>query len=91
MLRGLLILEAGTIMEGKGLGIEGMSYGELVFNTAMSGYEEAFTDPSYAGQILLMTYPLIGNYGFNSKYKESKNVRVRGLVLKEPAFFYREI
>ncbi|MGQ9664749.1 MAG: glutamine-hydrolyzing carbamoyl-phosphate synthase small subunit [bacterium] len=87
MLSGLLILEDGTIMEGKGLGIEGMSYGELVFNTAMSGYEEAFTDPSYAGQILLMTYPLIGNYGFNSKYKESKNVRVRGLVLKEPAFF----
>lgn len=87
MLRGLLILEDGTVIEGKGLGVEGIAYGELVFNTAMSGYEEAFTDPSYAGQILLMTYPLIGNYGFNTKYKESETVKIRGLVIKEPAFF----
>jgi len=87
MKKGLLILEDGTIILGKGLGAEKIVYGELVFNTAMSGYEEAFTDPSYAGQILLMTYPLIGNYGFNGKYKESNSVKIRGLVIKEPAFF----
>ncbi len=87
MKKGLLILEDGTVLTGKALGAEKTVLGELVFNTAMSGYEEAFTDPSYAGQILIMTYPLIGNYGFNTKYKESKCMHIRGLVTKEPAFF----
>ncbi len=87
MKKGFLILEDKTIVKGIGLGAEKIVYGELVFNTAMSGYEESFTDPSYAGQILLMTYPLIGNYGFNTKYKQSNSVKIRGLVVKEPAFF----
>jgi carbamoyl-phosphate synthase small subunit len=87
MKRGILILEDGTIVQGRGLGPDKIVYGELVFNTSMTGYEEAFTDPSYAGQILLMTYPLIGNYGFSTKNKESESVKIRGLVIKEPAFF----
>ncbi len=87
MKNGVLILEDGTVLKGRALGTERTIIGELVFNTAMSGYEEAFTDPSYAGQILVMTYPLIGNYGFNTKYKESQRVHIRGLVIKEPAFF----
>ncbi len=84
---GILILEDGTVIQGKGLGPDNLVYGELVFNTAMTGYEEAFTDPSYTGQILLMTYPLIGNYGFDFKHQESKSPKIRGLVIKEPAFF----
>ncbi len=84
---GILILDDGTIVKGKGLGPDKFTYGELVFNTAMTGYEEAFTDPSYAGQILLMTYPLIGNYGFELKHQESSSPKIRGLVIKEPAFF----
>lgn len=87
MKKGLIILEDGSVIQGKGLGPSKTVFGELVFNTSMSGYEEAFTDPSYAGQILLMTYPLIGNYGFDFKNQESNSVKIRGLVIKEPAFF----
>ncbi|OYT47950.1 hypothetical protein B6U83_04240, partial [Thermoplasmatales archaeon ex4484_36] len=61
--KGVLVLEDGSIFEGKGLGAEGEAFGEVVFNTSMTGYQEALTDPSYHGQILLMTYPLQGNYG----------------------------
>ncbi|MEO0160905.1 MAG: glutamine-hydrolyzing carbamoyl-phosphate synthase small subunit [candidate division WOR-3 bacterium] len=84
---GTLILEDGTVFQGKGLGPNKTVYGEIVFNTSMTGYEEAFTDPSYAGQILLLTYPLIGNYGFDHRFQESAAVKIRGLVIKEPAFF----
>ncbi|MGB9721201.1 MAG: glutamine-hydrolyzing carbamoyl-phosphate synthase small subunit [bacterium] len=87
MKQGILILEDGTVVQGKGLGPDKLVYGEIVFNTAMTGYEEAFTDPSYAGQILLMTYPLIGNYGFDFKHQESDSPKIRGLIIKEPAFF----
>jgi carbamoyl-phosphate synthase small subunit len=82
-----LVLEDGTIITGNGFGCSKEVFGELVFNTSMTGYQEMFTDPSYAGQILLMTYPLIGNYGFNQKEHESSSVKIRGLVVKEPAFF----
>uniref|UniRef100_A0A7V0Z3M6 Carbamoyl phosphate synthase small chain n=1 Tax=candidate division WOR-3 bacterium TaxID=2052148 RepID=A0A7V0Z3M6_UNCW3 len=87
MKNGILILEDGTVIQGRRLGPDKVVYGELVFNTAMTGYEEAFTDPSYSGQILLMTYPLIGNYGFDLKHQESNSPKIRGLVIKEPAFF----
>src|SRR5215467_15894050 len=60
---GKLILEDGTVFEGKGFGYSTTTFGEVVFNTGMSGYTEALTDPSYAGQILTLTYPLVGNYG----------------------------
>ncbi|MEO0225964.1 MAG: carbamoyl-phosphate synthase domain-containing protein, partial [candidate division WOR-3 bacterium] len=87
MAKAVLILEDGTVVPGHGFGIEGEVFGEIVFNTSMTGYQEAFTDPSYAGQILILTYPLIGNYGFHLKLCESSSVKIRGLVIKEPAFF----
>lgn len=83
----ILVLEDGSIFEGRGFFVGGGIFGEVVFNTSMSGYEEAFTDPSYAGQILVMTYPLIGNYGFHKKHPESKRTQIRGLIVKEPYFF----
>ena len=83
----ILVLEDGTVHKGKGFFVDDEVFGEVVFNTSMTGYEEAFTDPSYAGQILVMTYPLIGNYGFRKRHRESNKVQVRGLVLKEPYFF----
>jgi len=87
MTRAVLLLEDGTAYPGAGLGLNKEVFGEVVFNTAMSGYQESFTDPSYAGQILVMTYPLIGNYGFHQNIAESNRIQIRGLVVKEPAFF----
>ncbi len=80
-----LALADGMVLSGTSFGAEGSSGGEVVFNTGMSGYQEALTDPSYAGQILTMTYPLIGNYGINLEDVESHNrrVQVSGFVLKE--------
>jgi carbamoyl-phosphate synthase small subunit len=83
----ILVLEDGAVFQGRGFFINGEVFGEVVFNTSMTGYEEAFTDPSYAGQILVMTYPLIGNYGFHKKHQESAKTQIRGLLIKEPYFF----
>ncbi|MEM3004083.1 MAG: glutamine-hydrolyzing carbamoyl-phosphate synthase small subunit [Candidatus Bathyarchaeia archaeon] len=82
-MKAMLALEDGTFVEGRGFGAEGLTQGELVFNTSMTGYVEALTDPSYAGQILMMTYPLIGNYGVCSEDYESDRVQVRGFVVKD--------
>jgi len=82
-MKGILLLEDGTVFEGKGFGKRGTSVGELVFNTSMTGYEEILTDPSYAGQIITMTYPLIGNYGVNSGEQESAKVHAKGFVVKK--------
>jgi carbamoyl-phosphate synthase small subunit len=79
----ILYLEDGTSFSGRSLSITGDSAGEVVFNTAMTGYQEILTDPSYAGQIVVMTYPLIGNYGVNLEDVESKGVHVKGFVVKE--------
>ena len=79
----LLVLEDGTSFAGKPLGAAGRSHGEVVFSTAMTGYQEMLTDPSYAGQILTLTYPLAGNYGINGEEVESKRIQVRGLVVRE--------
>jgi len=78
-----LLLEDGTVMEGTGFGFEHTVYGEVVFNTGMTGYQESLTDPSYAGQILIMSYPLIGNYGVNHTDFESERVQVRGYAVRE--------
>ena len=78
-----LVLEDGKIFEGFSLGAPGETSGEVVFNTALSGYQEILTDPSYKGQIVTMTYPLIGNYGINSTDLESKKPFVEGFVVKE--------
>lgn len=78
-----LILEDGTVAEGTGFGFEKTVYGEVVFNTGMTGYQESLTDPSYTGQILIMSYPLIGNYGVNSMDFESSAIHARGFVVRE--------
>ncbi|MFH1306990.1 MAG: glutamine-hydrolyzing carbamoyl-phosphate synthase small subunit [Candidatus Micrarchaeota archaeon] len=81
--KAVLVLSDGTTIHGKGIGTESTRSGELVFNTSMTGYGEALTDPSYAGQILIMSYPLIGNYGFNKEWMESEKVQVEGFCIRE--------
>lgn len=84
MKHALLVLEDGTVFTGYCQKSHKNIFGEIVFNTSMTGYTEIFTDPSYAGQILLMTYPLIGNYGTYQRHYESHKVQIRGLVTREP-------
>ncbi len=81
--RAALVLQDGTVLQGLGFGAEAERMGELVFNTSMMGYQEALTDPSYGGQILLMTYPLIGNYGTNGSDQESSSIHPSGFVIRE--------
>ena len=81
--RAILALQDGTVYEGYSFGAETDTYGEVVFNTSMIGYQEILTDPSYAGQIVLPTYPLIGNYGINELDIESRKIQVRGFVVRE--------
>lgn len=78
-----LLLSDGTVYEGKPLGAAGETVGEVVFNTGMTGYQEVLTDPSYAGQIVMLTYPLIGNYGINDDDFESDRLQPAGFVVKE--------
>src|SRR5438132_2823422 len=79
----ILALEDGRFFEGESFGATGARVGEICFNTAMTGYQEVLTDPSYRGQIVAMTYPLIGNYGTNSLDQESGSPHVRGFVIEE--------
>jgi carbamoyl-phosphate synthase small subunit len=78
-----LLLEDGTRYDGESVGAPAIGTGEVVFNTAMSGYQEAVTDPSYAGQIIVFTYPLIGNYGVASSQMESDRIHVRAVIMRE--------
>ena len=78
-----LALEDGTVYTGQGFGAEGEVAGEVVFNTSMTGYQEILTDPSYRGQIVTMTYPLIGNYGLNGEDAESSRPWLEGFVVRE--------
>ena len=80
---GILALEDGRVFRGVGWGAEGERVGEIVFNTSMMGYQEILTDPSYAGQIVIMTYPLIGNYGVNPDDIESRKPFAEGLIVRE--------
>jgi carbamoyl-phosphate synthase small subunit len=79
----ILVLADGSVYEGYSFGAESDAIGEVVFNTSMTGYQEMLTDPSYAGQIVLPTYPLIGNYGTNDEDNESRRIQVRGFVVRE--------
>ncbi len=81
--RAILVLEDGSVYEGYAFGAEAGASGEVVFNTSMMGYQEMLTDPSYAGQIVVPTYPLIGNYGINEQDFESNKIQVRGFVVRE--------
>jgi carbamoyl-phosphate synthase small subunit len=78
-----LALEDGTVYTGRGFGAAGEAFGEVVFNTSMTGYQEVLTDPSYHGQIVTMTYPLIGNYGINDEDRESPRPQVEGFIVRE--------
>ncbi len=82
-MEGVLVLEDGKMARGPSFGAKATVFGELVFNTNMTGYCEALTDPSYCGQILMMTYPLIGNYGVDLDTLESRQIQVEGFVIKE--------
>ena len=79
----LLVLEDGKVFRGRSFGAPGERAGEIVFNTSMTGYQEILTDPSYKGQIITMTYPLMGNYGVNEEDLESSNPKAEGFVVKE--------
>ncbi len=81
MSKGILVLEDGSVFEGKIFGCKEDTAGEVVFNTSLTGYQEILTDPSYSGQIVVMTYPLIGNYGTNDTDEESGKIHVSGLVV----------
>src|SRR6266850_4998403 len=81
--RAILALEDGVVFEGRSFGRAGETTGEVVFNTALAGYQEVLTDPSYAGQIVTMTYPHIGNYGVNRDDVESVRPQVAGFVVRE--------
>src|SRR5262245_48244562 len=78
-----LALEDGTVYTGRSFGAAGETFGEVVFNTSMTGYQEVLTDPSYRGQIVTMTYPLIGNYGITAEDEESRRPQVEGFVVRE--------
>ena len=82
-LEAILALEDGRVWKGQGYGAEAEVMGEVVFNTAMTGYQEILTDPSYCGQIVTMTYPLIGNYGVNQEDSESRAVFAEGFIVRE--------
>lgn len=82
-MKAFLALDDGTLFTGESIGITGTSVGETVFNTGMTGYQEILTDPSYAGQIVAMTYPLIGNYGINTDDNESEKPWVKGFIVRE--------
>jgi carbamoyl-phosphate synthase small subunit len=82
-MKAFLLHEDGTIFEGNSFGMDGKVVGEVVFNTGMTGYQEVLTDPSYCGQIVCMTYPLIGNYGVNFDDIESSKPQVKGFIVRE--------
>jgi carbamoyl-phosphate synthase small subunit len=83
MKKAILLLEDGTAFLGRSFGGDGTTIGEVVFNTSMSGYQEILTDPSYKGQLVTMTYPLIGNYGVHAEDMESNRIWAEGLIVRE--------
>src|SRR5437867_1564698 len=81
----LLVLADGSVFPGRAVGVPGHADGEVVFNTSMTGYQEMLTDPSYAGQILVLTYPMIGNYGVDAGVEESAKIQPAALIVREAA------
>ncbi len=82
-MKGVLVLADGSVIEGQGAGATGVAVGELVFQTGMTGYQEALTDPSYAGQVLIFTYPLLGNYGVGPQADQSGRIHARATIMRE--------
>lgn len=88
--KALLALEDGTTLEGSCCGARGEAFGEMVFNTSMTGYQEIVSDPSYAGQIVTFTYPQIGNYGVNAHDMQAASLALRGVVVHDMCFTPRD-
>ena len=82
-MKALIVLANGMVLEGESFGAEGTRVGEVVFSTAMAGYEETLTDPSYYGQIITQTYPMIGNYGVTEEDAESAKIWAFGYIVRE--------
>ena len=89
--RAILLLADGTIFEGKSVGEDGTAYGEICYNTGMTGYQEIFTDPSYFGQLMLATNAHIGNYGVNDEEIESDSIKISGLICKNFSFNFSRV
>lgn len=89
--KAILLLADGTIFEGKSIGRDGTAFGEICYNTGMTGYQEIFTDPSYFGQLMLATNAHIGNYGVNEKEIESDSIKIAGLICKNFSFNYSRV
>ena len=89
--KALILLADGTIFYGKAVGREGTAFGEVCFNTGMTGYQEIFTDPSYFGQIMVTTNAHIGNYGVNDEEIESDGVKIAGLVVKNFSYEFSRV
>ena len=85
MTEALLVLADGAVFRGRSIGKPGRASGEVVFNTSMTGYQEMLTDPSYAGQLLVLTYPMIGNYGIDAAVEESAVIQPQGFIVREAA------
>src|SRR5210317_1731766 len=86
--KAFVLLADGTKFYGKSIGIEGSAFGEICFNTGMTGYQEIFTDPSYFGQIMVLTNAHIGNYGAANDEVESESIKIAGLVCKNFSYTY---
>ena len=84
-MKAYVVLADGSVFPGRSIGAEGRADGEVVFNTSMTGYQEMLTDPSYAGQLLTLTYPMIGNYGMDEKVEESARIQPAGLIVRQAA------
>ena len=89
--KAVLLLADGTIFYGKAIGKEGTAFGEVCFNTGMTGYQEIFTDPSYFGQLMVTTNPHIGNYGVNKEEMESDSIKIAGLICKNFSYNYSRV
>ena len=89
--KAVLILADGTIFHGKAIGSDGTAFGEVCFNTGMTGYQEIFTDPSYFGQLMVTTNPHIGNYGVNVNEMESTSIKIKGLICKNFSYNYSRV
>ncbi|MFO7673171.1 MAG: glutamine-hydrolyzing carbamoyl-phosphate synthase small subunit [Lutibacter sp.] len=89
--KAILLLADGTIFEGKSIGRDGTAFGEICYNTGMTGYQEIFTDPSYFGQLMLATNAHIGNYGINNEEIESDSIKISGLICKNFSFNYSRV
>tara|TARA_R110000751_G_scaffold64157_1_gene131905 strand:- start:41938 stop:43041 length:1104 start_codon:yes stop_codon:yes gene_type:complete len=89
--KALILLEDGTIFHGKAVGKEGTAFGEICFNTGMTGYQEIFTDPSYFGQLMVTTNAHIGNYGVNDNENESDSIKISGLICKNFSYDFSRV